>query len=73
MKTFLEIDRSKIGAWQAQMMFQCCRAFAHSLSPYCDMMARYVDHERVGWDFDLPTPEMAASLLAYHQHLMGRL
>ncbi|GGC55860.1 hypothetical protein GCM10011504_37770 [Siccirubricoccus deserti] len=68
---FLSIDRSQIGAWRAARVFQCCRAFAHRIAPRCFIQARYVDHERVGWDFQMPNQGTALALRLFHKRLMG--
>ena len=67
---FLHIDRSEIGAWRASRIYMACRWFARTTAPSCEIAAKYIDHERVGWTFWMPTPESRDELIAYYDMIM---
>lgn len=67
---FLSINRAEIGAWRASRIFMACRWFAQTVAPNCEIQARYISHERVGWTFWMPTAETRDKLLAYYEMIM---
>lgn len=66
----LTINEAEIGAYRAHRIFQACRAFAQHIDPRCYIMADYVDHQRIGWTFDMPSSTAAFRLRAYHDTIM---
>ncbi|MCX7380985.1 MAG: hypothetical protein NT133_06095 [Alphaproteobacteria bacterium] len=68
----LSINESEIGAFRAHRLFQACRAFAQRIDPQCYIMADFVDFERVGWTFDMPSSTAAFKLRVYHDTIMRK-
>ena len=68
---FLSINRAVIGDWRAAQVFMVCRAYAHHVSPGCDILAKYVNHERVGWRFWLHSPEAEEMLFDFYSKIMA--
>ena len=71
---FLDIDRSKIGAYRAMRIFMACRAFAQRMwpNPTVVCQAVYRDYERVGWTFYVQTKPQEMLLRGYHADLMRK-
>jgi hypothetical protein len=69
-RVHLPIDRSKIGEHRARRVFQMCREFANTIAPGCYIMKYYIDHEHIGWYFDMPSEKEAQRLRIYHHILL---
>ena len=68
----LIISETEIGAYRAHRIFQMCRHFAQKIDPRCYIMADYVNHERVGWTFEMHSEVRELQLRLYHQTIMSK-
>ena len=71
---YLDINRSKIGAYRASRIFMACRSYVQRL---CQTRAQvsqavYRDYERVGWYFYTQTERQAILLCEYYADVMRK-
>ena len=67
---FLHINRAEIGAWRASRIFMAVRTFAMTIAPNCCIQVKYLDRQRIGWTFAMPTDDTRDQLLTYYATIM---
>ena len=68
----LIINENEIDAYRAHRIFMACRSYAQRAAPGCHIQADYVNHERVGWTFEMPTKTAAFQLRLYHDTIKSK-